>query len=286
MHSEGFGNAKMEMIEGIHAGRALLGLASNSTTARARELLRPTATTDDPTTDQYSEVITAYSCARFLGGYGEISKAVTARANWISEQNIGSGGAVGVLEFSPVAFTLGQADNIEKAEYQKWLNACKYVDLGGVVNLVSPFEHIGIHRNVHLAVLVESIGAIYRVPYAKQLKDRLVSLCEAWNEEHEASESPSAESLSGLLRFLSSARDVKLPSIVLSPHGNWVAEWRLDAQNLFSAHFLDEVNARFVAVVAKSFFSLRPPNQVWGEIEIGKLIPTAKAYGADRWVCA
>ena len=110
----------------------------------------------------------------------------------------------------------------------------------------------------------------------------MAQLVANWREDSEVGEAPSPASLSGLLRFLSSDSRLRSPSVLLSPDGTWVAEWRLDSRNLFSAHFLDESNARFVVVFTSG--SKRKANQVWGEIDTGSLLATAQTYGADKWV--
>lgn len=287
----------METIERIQAGRALLNRGADSATAGVLELMRPPAVTEDPTTGQDEDV--GFSPPNYLvgkpRGYTKFARRVEALTAPILQAMVYEG--VTVVGSSTAVFNVVRNLDVVGVHAVGWLDAFQTLNSScisgatvlmgstGADLVVSPFDRIAPYKYMQLKLLIDGIGTIYKVRFEKPLNDRLTSLCDAWKEENEAGEAPSPESLSGLLRFLSSTRTVRLPSIVLSPHGNWIAEWRLDARNLFSAHFLDEVNVRFVSVVASDGSLIRRTSQVWGEIEIGKLLATARTYDADQWVC-
>lgn len=135
-------------------------------------------------------------------------------------------------------------------------------------------EFLGIVANLH---------KIVEIPHSAQLRARLEELHTIWQEENGPDRAMSVRSLNGLVGFLRRTEGIRVPSIVSTPEGTFLAEWRTDERHLFSVHFLSEGEVRFV-VFSPDSVRRKVVNRAFGETTVEHLLDVARTWGADNWV--
>lgn len=139
-------------------------------------------------------------------------------------------------------------------------------------------------RDNEIRGIVANLDKITEIPFAAQLKTRLEELHAIWQDENGPDHAMSVRSLHGLIGFLRRTPGVRMPSIVNTPKGAFVAEWRSDERHLFSVHFVSEGETRFV-IFSPDELRRNVINRAFGETTVEHLLEIAKTWGADSWVC-
>ena len=138
-------------------------------------------------------------------------------------------------------------------------------------------------RDNEFLAIIANLDKMVELPHRAQLRARLEELHNVWQEENGPDRAMSVRSLNGLVGFLRRFERIRMPSIVNTPEGTLLAEWRTDERHLFSVHFLSEGEVRFV-VFSPDSVRRKVVNRAFGDTTVEHLLDVAQTWGADRWV--
>ena len=94
--------------------------------------------------------------------------------------------------------------------------------------------------------LIQLIYTQQFIFHRERIANRLFVLQKAAKEDEPDSTGISLSSLQGFYDFLLQQRNLKYPTITLSPDNNIYASWRAEQGRVFSVHFLENNDVRFV----------------------------------------
>ncbi len=128
--------------------------------------------------------------------------------------------------------------------------------------------------------MIKYVRGSSALPYAEQLASRLNLLAALAQEEPSEL---SLDSLRNLLSFLHSHRRLAYPDLVLTPAGNFRAEWRKASNRYLALEFLPEAASRFV-LFAPNPDCPEKPYRISGSTSLEKLLEIAQLYGGLGWI--
>jgi len=148
----------------------------------------------------------------------------------------------------------------------------------------SPFSQIDYLREIEnqkIRECISQIPEIFEEHFGHKLSKRLKDLFEGLIDDAEERDL-SFDSLQNFLAFFQSEPNLKYPSLVTSPLGNIVAEWRIDSEHHFGAEFLPNKNVRFVVFAPNSKNPLRI-DRISGITQFQTLMDTFKPHNVNSW---
>ncbi len=150
----------------------------------------------------------------------------------------------------------------------------------------SPFQTI-YERRSEAEKVSELIGLIRRsdeLPFAKRLARRLKELVHIAQEEAPDQSEMSSVSLRTLFRLLKYHPDLSKPSVVLTPSGNILAEWRAAPNKLCAAEFLGGGRVHFVVFTPDT----RDPRETIRlsgvALPVEDFVSAVEPHGAGVWM--
>lgn len=119
--------------------------------------------------------------------------------------------------------------------------------------------------------------------YLESLANRLITLFRDAKEADATSPGITLGSLRNFYNFLQLHANIKCPTISLTPEDNLYASWRIEKNRLFSAHFLQNGDTRFVIFKPNS---KHPERQIRisGTATTDILKETVAPYGVWDWI--
>ncbi len=126
--------------------------------------------------------------------------------------------------------------------------------------------------------------SILRIPERGKLAHRLLEIQKEIQEENEPiCPGISISSLKSFLSFLKSNEDLRYPLMSASPEGNIYASWKREPGYVFSIHFLQEDNVRFVLFRPNEKHA-RQMIRISGSATTDVVLEIARAHGIRTWV--
>ena len=148
----------------------------------------------------------------------------------------------------------------------------------------SPFLKIDKLRkkeNVKTLKYISEIPETFESQFSERFSARFKDLFEGSIDDIEERDL-SLESLLNFLDFFQSETKLNYPSLVTSPTGNIVAEWRVDSDHHFSAEFFPNKNVHFVVFGPNSIIPSRTDRNS-GITHYETLMELIKPKNVDSW---
>jgi hypothetical protein len=131
--------------------------------------------------------------------------------------------------------------------------------------------------------LIIQIRKLLSIPYSENLANRLETLfCDAKDEDVD-SIGIASSSLRSFYNFLRLNTNLKRPAISLTPENNIYISWRTEQSQVFSIHFLQNDDVRFVMFKPNDSDKERKI-RISGTVTTNILMDTVSHYGVSDWI--
>ena len=139
------------------------------------------------------------------------------------------------------------------------------------------------NKDVEAKDLIARISSNSQISCREQLANRLTELFSDSKEEDLDSIGINVGSFRSFYSFLQSFPKLKCPEIALTSENYIYISWRIEPNQIFSAHFLPNDEIRFVIFKPNDLHPDRPI-RIYGTTTRDMLMETVSPHGVDDWI--